>query len=64
MIIHSGVYSNAMAGGYGQIGTANDLRSTYMVFKGGAVIDSVGGSGVAKGKTDIMGGNDGATVYR
>lgn len=47
VIIHSGIYQNVVAGGIGtSIGSAVTPLSTYLVMKGGTVLDTIiGGSG-------------------
>ena len=51
VIIHSGVYSNVMAGSYGSVGISGDLK---LVMNGGAVLDTVVG-GSSGGASSIQG---------
>ena len=55
VIIHSGVYSNVIAGSYGTVGITGDLK---LVLSGGAVLDTVvggssGGASFIQGSTYI-----------
>lgn len=65
VIIHSGVYYNVIAGNYsGDIGQEMNPRSTYLVMKGGAVIDSVfGGNAASSAKIYAGSGDEGTYVY-
>lgn len=60
LIVHSGVYYNLIAGNSnGNIGDASHLRSTYLVLKGGSVMDTVfGGSGAGSGNSRIFGSSE------
>ena len=60
LIIHSGSYYNAFAGGRQSMGTNSAPLSTYMVFKKATVIDSVGGGNATdSGSYPIYGSNTG-----
>ena len=65
LIIHSGVYYNVMAGNSnGTIGNSSNYRSTYLVFKGGMVLDTLfGGSGGQTNRT-ITAANSTSTFTR
>lgn len=61
VIVHSGIYRNLIAGGYVScnIGTddENGYLSTYLVIKGGTIIDTVAGGGAGnKQNSQIYGG--------
>ena len=58
VIIHSGIYYNVVAGSVGQnIGTSSSPASTYLVMKGGTVLDTLiggnGSSGVVYGSSSL-----------
>lgn len=61
VIVHSGIYRNLIAGGYlsCNIGADNESKylSTYLVIKGGTIIDTVAGGGAGnKQYSQIYGG--------
>ncbi len=67
VLVHSGVYYNLVAGGVNApIGSSSVHLSTYMVLKGGVVLDTVvGGSGSGQDNTDasIYGEASPTTTY-
>ncbi|AGI48190.1 Listeria/Bacterioides repeat protein [Thermoplasmatales archaeon BRNA1] len=51
VIIHSGVYANVIGGGSSTIGSSGNPLSTYLVLKGGTVLDTLCAGNVPLGKT-------------
>jgi|GEM_PF-3975063 len=60
LIIHSGIYSNVVGGGFNgsDVGTAGNPLSTYIVMRGGSVLDTLAG-----GSGGYSGSNNPGTIY-